>query len=211
MTHAAIDLTVTNRVAFVDEEHRYFFEDGSVEAVSATTALAITRYLNTSHYTEFGRRRGSLAHLALEYYDRGELDETTLDPALVPYLDAYKAFLAESGATWDAIELRLGDRARGIAGTLDRLGAFGLLDIKTGGREHWHELQTAIYALLAQTNGLILSARRVKRWGLYLTSNGRYDLQPHADPNDLKVAEAVMTIAVDQVSRGLASRTKEAA
>lgn len=205
-----MDAAIANRVRFVDDGHRYFFED-QVEAVSATTALAITRYLDASHYTAFGRERGRLVHLMLEYYDRGELDEATLDPALAPYLDAYKAFLAQTGATWDAIELRLGDRARGIAGTLDRLGTFGLCDVKSGGREYWHQIQTAIYALLAQTNGLILSARRVKRWGLYLTSNGRFDLQPHNDPADLKVADAVMTIAVDQVSRGLASRTKEAA
>lgn len=199
-------------VTFTDGGHRYTFDDTGRLAVSVTEALKLTGYLDPSHYTDFGRQRGTYVHQALEYFDRGELDEAQLDPALAPYLDAYRAFLQQTGAApWDGIEVRLGDAARGVAGTLDRIGAFGLLDIKSGGHEYWHQLQTASYALLAQSVGLILSARRVKRWGLYLTSNGRFDLRPHTDANDLKVAEAVMTIAVDKHARGLAVREQEAA
>ena len=202
------EIAFSNRVAFDEAPHVYTFED-SVVAVSATDALDVTGYVDDEWYTEWARERGRLVHLTTEYHDRGELNEATLDPALVPYLDSYKAFLHESGATWDGIELRLGDRTRRMAGTLDRLGAFGLLDIKSGGREYWHQLQTAIYALLAQTNGYILSARRVKRWGLYLTSDGAFKLEPHADPNDLKIADAVMAVAVDKVAHGIAVRRKE--
>lgn len=197
---------LSNRVTFIEEPHAYHWEDGAPVACSVTEALKITGYLDPSHYTDFGRQRGSYVHQMLEWHDRGELAEDTLDPALVPYLKAYGNFMAQHAVAWDSIELRLGDRARNVAGTLDRIGAFGLLDIKSGGSEPWHALQTACYALLAQTNGLILSARRVKRWGLYLTSNGKYDLRPHDGVNDVAVANALMTVAVDKVTRGLVTR-----
>lgn len=193
---------------FDDAAHVYTFEDGR-QAVSVTRALKVVGYINDAYYTQFGRTRGTYVHQMLEWFDRGELDETTLDPQLWPYLDAYRTFLAETGATWDGIEVRLGDPARLIAGTLDRIGPFGLLDLKSGAFEPWHCIQTAMYALLAQTNGLILSARRVKRWGLYLTSDGRFDLRRHGDADELKVAEAVMTVAVDRVAR--TPRAQEAA
>ena len=46
-------------------------------------------------YTEQSRGRGQIVHTITEMYDKGTLIESSVDPDLVGYLDAYKLFLAD--------------------------------------------------------------------------------------------------------------------
>lgn len=189
---------------FDELHHRYFWNDR--ELVSVTTALKLAGYVDASHYTEFARERGTFVHQTIEFFDRGELDEDTLHPTLRPYLDAYCKFLREVGITgWTDIERQLADPARGVAGTLDRHGDFGLLDVKSGSPEPWHASQTAGYALLAEVNGLLLSARRVKRHALYLRADGTYALTSHADKADFEHFTAAVTVANWRLAHGCAA------
>lgn len=185
-------------------EHRYWW-DGR-ELVSNTTALKLAGYIDDRNYTEFARQRGTFVHQTVEFFDRGELDDDTLHPTLRPYLDGYCKFLREAGISgWTHIEQQLGDPSRGVAGTLDRLGDFGLVDIKSGDKEPWHAVQIAGYALLAEANGLIASARRVKRFGLYLHADGTYALQPYADKADFDNFAAAVTVAHWRLAHGCAA------
>lgn len=188
-------MLVRNPTPDLDEAtHIYTVE--ARQLISSTQILHRAGIVDDRFYTEYGRDRGSLVHTTLEYEDRGELDEATLDPRLRPYLDAYRQFKHEAGVeAWDGIELRLADLTKGYAGTIDRLGAFGLLDFKSGTPEPWIRLQLALYAMLAEANGLIPSARRVKRWGLFLRSDGTYRLEPYTDPQDFAVADAARIVA----------------
>jgi hypothetical protein len=83
---------------------------------------------------ELARVRGGYVHEACDLLDRGQLDWATLDPALVPYVEGYQNWLADSDVTIVASELRVCHRPLRYAGTLDRLAmlrdALCLVDIK---------------------------------------------------------------------------------
>jgi hypothetical protein len=180
---------------FDEIEHRYYL--GDRELLSVTTILKMAGLLNPQHYTEFARDRGALAHRALEWFDQGDLDESTLDDRLVPYLDAWKLFKAEASFVVSAIELRLASAARGFAGTVDRIGKMSgratVLDIKTGGPERWHALQVAAYASLVREADSAVTPR-VQRACVYLAADGRYRLQLHDDRQDLPVFDAARVL-----------------
>lgn len=78
---------------------------------------------------------GTHVHLATELDDRGVLDLDALDPALLPYLRAWRKFRRDSGFAIAAIEERVVHERHGYAGTLDRRGVYKrrptIVDIKT--------------------------------------------------------------------------------
>lgn len=175
---------------------RHVYELDGTRVLSVTQCLRLSGVIDDGWYTEFGRQRGQYVHQLLEFEDTGELDEATLDDRLRPYLDAYRRFRADSGVEeWTAIEQRLGDPLKRYAGTLDRLGEFGLVDFKSGQPEPWIALQLALYAQLAEVNGLVTSARKTKRWGLFLKSDGSYKLQSYSDREDFGAADAARVVA----------------
>lgn len=187
--------------AFDAEAHVYTI-DGIGPVVSVTQAIHAAGLIDTTRYTDTGRDRGTLVHLMTELHDTDDLDIESLDPALVPYWEAYRRFLSElqPRVTWSHIEQRLADHARRFAGTIDRLGQWDgrdlVLDIKSGGRESWHGVQTWAYAELCESNGLVVSARRARRAALYLAGDGTYRLDEHTDTtNDRAAWQAALTLA----------------
>jgi len=125
---------------------------------------------------------GSMVHLTCELYDRGTLDEAELDPALVPYLAGWKAFLQATG--WKVmpewIEQVVADPAGRFAGTLDRVMLAPikgkgveqiLVDIKTGAAYPWHKIQSAAYTLPLK------GVRR--RVAVYLNGEGGFKMDEH--------------------------------
>lgn len=93
---------------------------------------------------------GSHVHQAVDLWNRGVLDEEDLDPALTPYVDGWRKFLADTQATLIASEARLACRLPGYAGTADAILTLGgrvcLVDIKTGAVPRTVGPQTAAYA-----------------------------------------------------------------
>ena len=81
--------------------HTYKTDD--VVRPGVTTILKKARLIDTDApwFDEYSRDRGTAVHLACELWDLGTLDESTLDPVLVPYLDGWRLFMAETGAVWD--------------------------------------------------------------------------------------------------------------
>jgi hypothetical protein len=79
---------------------------------------------------------GTHAHMACDLYNRGELDEASLDPALAPYLAQWKACIEECDLTIENSELRVLHPSGHYAGTIDVMGRINgkpfLADIKTG-------------------------------------------------------------------------------
>ena len=91
--------------------------------------------------------RGSAAHLATAYYDRGTLDESTVAPEICGLLESWKLFRKDYTPTH--IELPINDSLYGLCGTIDRLP---LVDQKGPSRAAWHVLQLAGYAHLCRVN-----------------------------------------------------------
>lgn len=146
----------------LSDEHRYF--EGDVE-YDATTAIikeaGLMPAFNNSN-SEWYMNRGTAVHLATEYFDKGILDESTLDPEIVGYLESYKKLGLKYRP--EEIEMLLGDPINRTAGTLDRPDC----DLKTGSPYPWHLIQAGHYWYLKKINGL--GADPIKTW--YLQQDG---------------------------------------
>lgn len=79
-------------------------------------------------------KKGKAVHRATELFDKDELDETTLHPTLIPYLEAWKKFKATFQPTWYHIEAGVASVKYTYAGTIDRVGLIKgtpwIIDIK---------------------------------------------------------------------------------
>jgi hypothetical protein len=181
------------------DAERHVYHVGSRRLASVTECLKIAGLIDASFYTDFGRLRGHLVHQVIELHDQNDLNEDSVDPQLAPYLKAWQDFKGAANATWSHIEHRMADPALGVAGTMDRLGTvnghLAIVDAKSGHPAAWIGPQTAGYALLAQANGLIPSARTVKRYGVFLRSSGDYRLVEYVNREDLGVFTAAATLA----------------
>jgi hypothetical protein len=128
--------------------------------------------------------RGQAVHLAILYWIQGDLDERSIPPLAVPYFDAFRRFMSDTGFKPDLTrcERPMYCAKLGIAGTPDLVGKLfrcnSRIDVKTGsmGRA---DLQTALYSMFP---GFTLA--RLKRFGLLLKENGFYNLVPFTNATD---------------------------
>jgi hypothetical protein len=187
---------MTTALRFVEESHEYYLGDRLL--VSVTQALGEAGLIDADWYTEASRLRGTYVHQALEWLDRGELEEPEEGHWLLDYIAQYRRFCADCRPHWTHVEHQMRDEARGLAGTLDRAGRLNghaaILDIKTGPPLRWHQLQTAAYLDLARTEGLFEPAAHVRRYGLHLTPE-TYRLIEHTDRRDRAIFLSALTVA----------------
>lgn len=182
-------------LTFDEDAHRYTLHGR--ELMSVTTALKLAGLIDDRWYYDQAATRGTYVHQALEWLDRGELDETSIDPQLAGYIQAYRRFLLDCHAgPLHLYEQRLCDPILGYAGTVDRVRFIGqqlsVMDIKTGPPAPWHALQLAAYAALVKEP---LKAPLVRRWGLYLSADGTYRCVPYSDRRDWDVFKAALLVA----------------
>ena len=159
---------------FNEETHEYRL-DGVILPSATQIISAMIPTSASKFYTEAGRERGTAVHLACELYDAGELDETALDPRLVPYLSGWKKFLRETRVTIVDAEHRAASKY-GFAGTRDRLaidhkGDKILIDIKSSiAKPKWIGIQLGFYQQLAEEQG----HKIVERWSVHLPGDGTF-------------------------------------
>lgn len=141
---------------------------------------------------------GTHVHKACDLYNKNELDLETLDPALLPYLNGWIAFLFNTGARVLESERRVYHKKLNYAGCLDAIVAWheipDLIDIKTGTAvPRSARIQTAAYrAAYMEETGVKLS--RV-RYVVQLVGAGAYKLYRYADPADYNVFLSALNIA----------------
>jgi hypothetical protein len=173
--------TPRNSLTFDGESHTYTIAGRRLMSVTQSLALVDDRWRIDPFYLQ----RGKFIHRACELYDNGELDESTVDPQIRPYLDAYQKFLSDTGFKQGSIELRLAHPKLFYAGTLDRIGELNgvdaLIDLKSGVKVRVDELQLAAYWELCRVNKIPVK----KCFDLYLRDNGTYKLEPIDNPRPL--------------------------
>lgn len=151
----------------------------------------------------FYRDRGTAVHKATEYEERRTLDERNLDSQISPYLKGYRAWKVDVRPVVLAVEKRVYHPGLEYAGTIDRIvevcGVKGVVDVKTGHKYPWHQIQTAAYAMAE--NGK--NPQTLKRWSLYLDERGRYKFVEHTDFGDFLVWQSCLTIAKWKARFGL--------
>lgn len=177
-------------LVFEPEGHVYTWQGRRVPSVTQIVHEAGCSAfwgVGTSWYME----RGSALHLAAQLWDEGDLDESSVDPAIAVHLAAYKTFLRanESELVIETIE-QPAYHPRGYAGTYDRgilwRGDRGILDIKTGAKAPWHRLQTAAY--------LALVPEATVRLVVYVGSDGAWKLERHEDHTDWGVFASALAL-----------------
>ena len=123
-------------------------------------------------------------HQVIEWHLSKELDESTIDPVLMPYFEAWKRFEVESSYAPDSCETRLASDIYRFAGTIDHIGHpigyFAIFDVKSGAPSPATGIQLAGYEIL-------LTARGARRFALHLKDDGNYKLIEYKDRNDRNV------------------------
>jgi hypothetical protein len=157
----------------IDEStHRYSLDGRRLIGVTEALSILDDRWKVDSFYLE----RGRLIHLATEYYDRDELDESTVDDRIRPYFEAYVKFKKDTGFEPYWIEHKLYHPQYFYAGKLDRIGLLNfrhaLIDLKSGAKAKIDGLQAVSYRELARVNNIKVD----KQFDLYLRDDGNYSL-----------------------------------
>jgi len=173
----------------IDENHVYRV-DGRLVSGSVTGIIRDAGLMDTSWFTPYSATRGTAVHKAVEYYEQGDLDESRLDPAIVPYLAGWKMFKAETGYQSEQLEQMIFHPIYQFCGTLDQTGAMDgqscIMDIKTGIYQAWWALQTAAY------NSVVKAKRRLS---VQLTDQGKYKVTEYKGKTDWQKFLAAMTVA----------------
>ena len=179
-----------------------FTPDGHVYRLDGVPIPSTSQIIHDMSLTSFPpgidrqMTRGTHVHRATQLYDEGDLDEDALDPVIRAYLQAYKRFKTETIFAPQHIEEPLYHPCYLYAGTVDRIGAFGmaagqlaLVDIKSGSPYPAVSLQCAAYAEMAKANDI--PVRRA--YAVYLKSDGTYRM---AEIRDIRRALNVFLSAL---------------
>lgn len=138
-------------ITFDPVAHAYTVNGARVPSVSRICDIVDPP---SSFYRPEHATRGKYVHSACEYADEGVLREDLLDPAIVPYVEAWRQFLRDTGAEVLGVEVMVAS-SYGYAGRLDRVlrvpvRGLGIVDIKSGDPSIRGPLQTAAYAQAAR-------------------------------------------------------------
>lgn len=132
--------------------HRYTVNGKIVPSVTQIiSAVGLYEFDYVSRQTlAIAAERGRIVHTYIEWYEQGMLDESSIDPDLIGYFEAWLA-MKDAGAVPanpTAIEQRVYSEKYQYAGTLDLMyGDKWIHDHKTGIESPVHGLQLSAYWL----------------------------------------------------------------
>lgn len=131
---------------------------------------------------EYYLDRGSKIHLVTELYDRGQLDESTVDERIKGFLEAWKSFRKQIGGKLLAIEKEVKHRTLGYQGRLDRIlgpcavnKRTAVMDIKTNDADVFTRLQLSGYRMA------LPRFKKLDRMSVSLFENGKYKVRIYDD------------------------------
>lgn len=175
-------LPAPDELTFDESSHTYRFRGTAVPGVTGVIqSLHSFAGIPRAILIE-AAARGTAVHLATQFFDEGDLDESSLSEAVGTRVEGWKRFVADMRPEWLAIEVRLLHRVHLYAGTADRFailkGEPWVIDIKTAQSSHpvWG-LQTAAYAQAA-------NLPECRRGTVQLLPDGTYRLREWSDPSD---------------------------
>lgn len=139
---------------------------------------------------------GTHVHDACHLFNMDELDRDSLDPVLMPYVNAWERFLDESGAVVVLSEHRVASRKYGYAGTLDAIVHWGkslrLIDLKTGTAvPKTVGPQTFAYS---QAHSETSGERVYLRHCIHLKGDGTYSNHKLPDPRDWSIFQSALVL-----------------
>ena len=203
----------TPGLVFEEETHRYMLDGRELPSVTQVLADNGLRnsFLNVRpDVLERARQRGAAVHAATHYHDEGDLNESTVDPVVAPYLEAWKAFLKERQVEILALEQRIADPLYGVCGTIDRIarapGVRGeiVIDIKSGDASGVAYQLAAYKHLAANLKPLVTNGFILNRWAVHLHPDRAvpYTVTAYRDRRDREVFLAALTLTHERARLG---------
>jgi hypothetical protein len=166
-----------------DSEGRAYFNGERVPRTTEICALLAPRGFDPGPYY---KHKGTLIHRITEWEDSGELDESTVDPSLQGYLDAYRRFKEENSFRIISREYKFFHPKYRYCGRVDIYGYFytrewnWTVDIKSGQPHESDLLQSPAYLF-----GMKADGHSASRCGdLYLRENGTYRFEEVKSPTE---------------------------
>ena len=166
-----------------DEQGRTFWNGVRVPRTTEITSLLAPREWKADEYY---LRKGTFIHRIVEWEETGELDESTVDPALTGYLLAYRNFKKSTFWNPNNTETPFLHQKYRYSGRADQTGVFAVsprrwvIDIKSGQPHEADALQAPAYLFGLKSNGF-----NVERCGdLYLKETGSFTFQEVRNPTE---------------------------
>ena len=142
-------------LTFDEEEHRYYL-DGT-ELPSVTTILTEAGLKGAAWYKPEYALIGKRRHKAVELYNLGTLDWSTVHEDDLKYMEGFILALKELDIVVEKAEQMMYHELYRYAGTVDMLGTVReapfVIDLKGVTHERWHELQLILYGNMALFDG----------------------------------------------------------
>lgn len=179
-------------LTFDEASHTYQFNGQVVPGVTSILSPLTDFSRVPPAVLEAASQFGKAVHRACELDDLGELDEAALDPALKPYLQAWRKFSAEHQVQWDVIEEPVYHNTMRYAGTPDRFGLVNgvrtVVDIKSTA-----QLYPAVGPQLAAYANALLEPFAI-RMAVQLKADGTYVAKAYKDPTDWPMFASLLTL-----------------
>lgn len=178
-------------LTFDETKHEYRHKGKVVPSVTQVLQLLHSFAGVPLDVLKAAQERGTAVHLICQYWDEGDLDETTIHPSLRGYFNAWLKFMDEMNPRWTEIEKRA-HHSLGFAGTWDRAGLIKgedwIVDIKTSVASHpvWG-IQTAAYCQLS-------GRPNARRGTVRLAKDGTYKFDTWTDPMDWPTFVSLITL-----------------
>lgn len=186
---------VIEGLTFDPEKHLYFYN--GVHVPNNTSILQEAGLIDLSRIPrdrlEYKRILGTAVHYAIHLLNQDDLDESSLHPDFVPYIDGYKRFREVSGFEPRFSEVRLYSKKYGFATTLDEQGPFewkgrtyeSIIELKCT----WEVYPSTGPQTAAQEialNEIVPEIKNKRRFCLQLKGKdqGGYEIIPMEDPSD---------------------------
>jgi len=169
---------MSGELQFDEAAHRYTVNGKIIPSVTQIiSSVGLYEYDYVSAETlAIAAERGRIVHAYIEWYEQGELDESSIDPELAGYFEAYLR-LKDSGllpGKPSLIEWRGYSAKYGYAGTLDQMfGDDWINDHKTCAPSPVHGLQLSGYWMILHPN---MAEKPKKLTCDYLTKDGDFEL-----------------------------------
>ncbi|RST54133.1 hypothetical protein [Variovorax sp. DXTD-1] len=191
-------------LTFDAEAHRYYWDGKPVPGVTTILAPLSDFAAVDPDVMRRASKFGTAVHYVCELVDTGEdLQHYDVDPALLPYVDAWRKFCAEWRVQWKLIEQRVYHPTLRYAGTLDRKGTLvapgepehrrhaAVVDIKTSTNLYPSVgPQLAAYARADDP----LNGASQRRYAVQLKGDGSYVCKEYRDADDFATFSALLAL-----------------
>lgn len=191
------------KLTFDRERHEYRLDNVKIPSVTQI----INPFIDLSHVPGdvliHAQDFGLAVHLACSLFDNNDLDESSVDDAIRPYLMGWQKFREESKCKILANEQIVASETLRVGGTIDRVlklwGNIAILDIKTGIEKDTEGLQTAAYQYLWNQQSEL---KAVKRYTLHFPE-GKPILREWQGLDDLPTFMALVQVRNYALKHGI--------